>query len=104
MDAYEGTGSGIKKHENYSKHTPGPWHVGGTMSIFDKDSEERIARDVQNPANAALIAAAPDMYEALDDAARLIGLILAGDEAVDTSDLEATYANINHALAKAEGR
>jgi len=60
-------------------------------------------RDERN-ANAALIAATPDMELALEDAARLVGLILAGDEAVDTADIEATYAHINTALAKVEGR
>jgi ATP-dependent phosphoenolpyruvate carboxykinase len=96
-----------------SKHTPGPWYVDTT----DKEYPYSICQDNEHgwgiaevktfapvgsdKANAALIAAAPEMYEALVDAARLVGLILAGDEAVDVADMEATYNGISAALAKA---
>jgi hypothetical protein len=98
-----------------AKHTPGPWEVlpiddptrPNAPFLIDAQDNTRIIAEVSDPdarANAALIAAAPVMLEALEDAARLVGLILAGDEAVDTADLEATYNGINAALAKAEGR
>lgn len=61
--------------------TPGPWHTGGigisangrrSMSVWGPTPEgaqsgEWIAKDVR-PANAALIAAAPDMLTLLEDA------------------------------------
>lgn len=114
-----------------SQHTPGPWIVDPAdievprYSLDARGNEDgdrvytviqdvadgwgiaeidRFSPEGDNLANAALIAAAPVMLEALEDAARLVGLILAGDEAVDTADLEATYNGINAALAKAEGR
>ncbi|KSD80016.1 hypothetical protein [Pseudomonas aeruginosa] len=60
-----------------SKHTPGPWHVGGPnkCTIYDKHGQ-RLANsfegvmatqrtDSECEANARLIAAAPDLLEAL---------------------------------------
>jgi hypothetical protein len=65
----------IKKME--SKHTPGPWKItkldkGLRFEIHNPDTDYWIAQ-VQNPkpingqANASLIAAAPDMLEALTE-------------------------------------
>jgi len=65
---------------------------------------ERIVACVNGCAGIADPSAVKDMHYALDDAERLIGLILAGDEAVDAADIEATFGGINAALAKAEGR
>jgi len=95
-----------------SKHTPGPWDTQHTATlewaqqsvVYAEGQEWAVALvydGEHHEANAALIAAAPDMYEALVDAARLVGLILAGDEAVDVADMEATYNGISAALAKA---
>ncbi|MGP5757726.1 hypothetical protein [Pseudomonas aeruginosa] len=60
-----------------SKHTPGPWHVGGPnkCTIYDKHGQ-RLANsfegvmatqrtDSECEANARLIAAAPELLEAL---------------------------------------
>jgi len=52
-----------------SKHTPGPWlcHpyvLDGETFIFNNSGTEHIA-DVVSEANAQLIAAAPDLLEAL---------------------------------------
>jgi hypothetical protein len=60
-----------------SKFTPGPWHVGGMYkcTIYDH-MDQRIANsfdgilvtqrsDAECEANARLIAAAPDLHEAL---------------------------------------
>ncbi len=53
------------------KHTPGPWEVGSTIEsdtqaiIHDGDSVLAILTTIPpNPANARLIAAAPDLLEA----------------------------------------
>ena len=57
------------KTEN-GKHTPGPWHVAG-VSVTSADGLHVCdvngygATDETKRANAALIAAAPDMLEAL---------------------------------------
>jgi hypothetical protein len=53
-----------------AKHTPGPWEVITDVDRFEIDSRTRcvaVTRDNRSDdaANAALIAAAPDMYEAL---------------------------------------
>lgn len=54
-----------------TKHTPGPWHVAANASAIVRDSADRdIAKtlDDNREANARLIAAAPDMLEALHSA------------------------------------
>lgn len=53
---------------------------------------------------AALFASAPDMYWTLVDAARLLGLFLAGDEAVLDRDMDALHRRVSAVLAKIEGR
>lgn len=53
---------------------------------------------------AALFAAAPDMYWTLVNAAHLLGLFLAGDEAVNDGEIDAMYREMNAVLAKVEGR
>jgi hypothetical protein len=110
------------------EHTPEPWVNKGAGNIRSTATDQGIAlvgttwgdgavSHNQNIANAERIvacvngcagiadpSAVKDMHYALDDAERLIGLILAGDEAVDAADIEATFGGINAALAKAEGR
>jgi hypothetical protein len=54
------------------KHTPGPWKAG-SRSVTALETEDRLGMDVRlyggsasdNRANARLIAAAPDLLEAL---------------------------------------
>ena len=48
-----------------SKFTPGPWYVDGTFVTNDEDLDICSMGDVAWEANAHLIAAAPDLYEAL---------------------------------------
>ena len=54
-----------------SKHTPGPWHIGGrtilrpTLTIFHKPFGLGDVAEVHEEADARLIAAAPLLYEAL---------------------------------------
>lgn len=98
-----------------SKHSPGPWTVSPTDDtvVIDADTREVAAIDgdyndpdtwPQMEANALLIAAAPDILEALR-------LMLALHEASETrfpspADTPAAraYAACVAAIAKAEGR
>ena len=54
-----------------SKHTPGPWRVGGRGEYLNQLNIEpcigvAYGHDVELIANARLIAAAPDLLEALE--------------------------------------
>ena len=55
-----------------SKHTPGPWHTAGEQGVQIRSAKDQIAkvwtmRGNEWKANARLIAAAPDLLEALQD-------------------------------------
>lgn len=55
------------------KGTPGPWHVGRELRIFAKDElflarHSMGFRDDVSESNLCLIAAAPELLEALQDA------------------------------------
>ena len=84
------------------KHTPGPWHEanGGVFHRPDGEAFGKLVARVYaesaaiRRANAALIAAAPEL---LDSAKRFL--------AADTPDEHDARANALHdAIAKAEGR
>ena len=52
-------------------HTPGPWHTAGDQGVQIRSAKDQIAkvwtmRGNEWKANARLIAAAPEMLEALD--------------------------------------
>lgn len=99
-----------------SKFTPGPWHIaGGTYSerwVVDSEStkvgKQNLIAMLQNhwkgnvrgdmDANAALIAAAPAMYEALQN-------IFAIKRTVDLNlfDIEAIHSIAEAALRVADG-
>lgn len=95
---------------NTSKHTPGPWVVRHDDMVCSK--EGRIIADcestsynmrpappiAEDKANAALIAAAPAMYEALQDALACIEQTLSRKEINERRD------KITAALAQAEGK
>jgi len=74
-----------------SKFTPGPWEIGDennascevcprdvditiSMSRYDRFSDKFLIERDEMLANAHLIAAAPDMYEALDTLVAVVGL------------------------------
>lgn len=91
----------------HTKHTPAPWSVEGRITGKGFDRSAIVAKtliaevyseafkDIENEkANAHLIAAAPDMYEALKALSDYYEL------PVSQSCLDA----INNALAKAEGK
>lgn len=86
------------------KHTPGPWSYDPDENEIHADTRQDAGGDPyhicemlsKNPANARLIAASPDLLEALKQAvARIEFLNGADDSAMD---------RIRAAIAKAEGR
>jgi len=83
--------------------TPGPWrlakcgngfYIGEIRGPKDTDYEQDVIADWVWEGNARLIAAAPDMYEALLD-------LLASD---DETSWQSAQLKAHAALAKAEGR
>ena len=57
-----------------SKHTPGPWHTAGEQGVQIRSAKDQIAkvwtmRGNEWKANARLIAAAPELLEALQSIA-----------------------------------
>ena len=95
-----------------TKHTPGPWHV-------DRDAFERAARlrggdnmrlilrwdafarrgSIEAEANARLIAAAPDLLEALQMLSETAGRVAQGAPVVDERGLNTLAHSISAALA-----
>ena len=96
-----------------AKHTPGPWQISAIqnepekISIIDADMcfvaevwQTYIDGESRQQAHAALIAAAPAMYEALSELVKYLREEVA-DEALDTW---APVFKAAMALAQAEGR
>ena len=88
------------------KHTPGPWYQnidGHRRVIHDETATRTLAVtddcDEQDGANARLIAAAPELLEALRD---LQIAILTHCE-VKISDIAPAWKSANAAIAKATG-
>ena len=86
-------------------HTPGPWEAGNTCSQefrwivtaphpFSETARLRIAGGIEDESHARLIAAAPDLLEALE---RMVTLFEMDDEASDPST--DVYAAIAYARA-----
>lgn len=100
------------------KHTPGPWHVGPHYKHDVESREGRICECVPMGSeraenNARLVAAAPDLLEALKDATKALEMAYR----IATADLYKTKAELDEAIgqhltitkaraavAKAEGR
>jgi hypothetical protein len=87
------------------KFTPGPWHVYqekphyysvGTDYAHDRGRDQNIVRDVRKEANARLMAAAPEMFDALVGLLAYINARIPGEESV-------AYLEAQSALAKARG-
>ena len=69
-----------RKGETMSKHTPGPWKLsrdGNDIENADGAGVCAMYADETAPANAALIAAAPDLLEALE---RALAVLVAARE------------------------
>ena len=88
-----------------AKHTPGPWYVtqpnGPSMGwrIGPAWLGEKVGTP-EGEANARLIAAAPDMYEARAERDRLAWLIIHGERVFGSLWREATQADIRAAQEK----
>lgn len=82
------------------KHTPGPWTTsrdavpdGYTqITIYSEPTGDRVATVFETPANARLIAAAPDLLEALKQVTEQLHTYLDGDPANDEDCMEAESA------------
>jgi hypothetical protein len=85
-------------------HTPGPWHWDKSGSnIWPKDENgedtgETIA-EVMDPRNGPVIAAAPDLLAALEDAERVVAWA-----AARWTDAGPVLVKTRAAIAKATGR
>jgi hypothetical protein len=110
-----------------TKHTAGPWvKCGGAtphyvavhsadgyivfgMADADVDTEGAARRPIKAPdmwkqqANARLIAAAPEMFEALREVVRWNGMRGDGDELLPPEKQDPEIAAAMRAIAKAEG-
>ncbi len=89
--------------KNQTKHTPGPWYIDETFGLIMWQDKEvaaiHAARNGDAKGNAALIAAAPEMLEALEACQRAIG---AGIDA-DPELWKAAYIKTELAITKAKG-
>lgn len=99
----------------HSKHTPGPWDVdeGDKSTIYELDAANPIAEVFsdrsaeENEANARLIAAAPELLDALTallDEAEDVFVCMADATGIDRHNLPPQFAAARAAIAKAEGR
>lgn len=89
-----------------SKFTPGPWGIVDGLFISGPDGVEFAstkfdACEERREANARLISAAPDMYEALQEARLQIQYL--HEKFQETGTGNAALAKIDAALSKAEG-
>ena len=81
-----------------SKHTEGPWNVSNHNSDYIEDSDRKLVACVwgssqELEANARLIAAAPELLEALIDCRRTL----------EIANFTQELAVVNAAIAKAKG-
>lgn len=94
-----------------SKHTPGPWRITGDGHHIVPDimgpTDCAIAEMVLGPhreANAAVIAAAPDMLEALKFALTPLDALADGRPRDAERFIKRAAAVVAYAIAKAEGQ
>ena len=101
------------------KHTPGPWHVGlkpGPM-VYGPQGEQIVGLNVlldsnEVLANAKFIAAAPAMYDALQQSLVLVelaaleewGRAVRGEQQPPTTEARDRLEKVKTALAQAEGK
>jgi hypothetical protein len=86
-----------------TQHTPGPWKTNGDPYVSTADGKRSIAfcdtrQAHEDRANARLIAAAPDLLEALKD---IVGF---WDSIVPTDAVNQMHINARAAIAKATGQ
>jgi hypothetical protein len=97
---------------NETKHTPGPWEIGkssgGDFTIYRYESNTHIGEvystlhgdGERGKANAALIAAAPELLEACKEALRQLG----ASDCPPIPDGAMVRGKLYNAIAKAQGR
>ena len=103
---------------NTAKHTPGPWncvdpHVirGPKNVVVAKTLDSKEGYEIKQ-ANAHLIAAAPAMYEALQQSLVLVelaaleewGRAVRGEQQPPTTEAKDRLEKVKAALAQAEGK
>jgi hypothetical protein len=114
-----GRGRLLKENKKMSEHTKGPWKTimdRNTLMVQSEDEFETwVARPIvgipakESKANANLIAAAPEMYEAIQAALRIKDLWCLLEDVTMEHDGEAEALSImkskfDAAIAKSEGR
>ena len=107
-----------------TKHTPGPWHIGvgnGEGSIFADNGRTRIEiggttlypicqvnrkwEDEEDEANARLIAAAPELLQAIKDLFRECAMVhKSWGDGANTKEADAAIKRAKDAIAKATGK
>jgi hypothetical protein len=91
-----------KTKEKHATFTPGPWMISCIDGVEDSlmvgggDDGSDIVADIREEANARLIAAAPAMYEVLQELAESM-------ELAKNYGYEKEHAMIQEILAKVEG-
>lgn len=85
------------------RHTPGPWvNQGETIRGSNEDAVCDLYDWIERDANAQLIAAAPDMLNALREACSMIEHVL--DDGYVYEGGRELLASVLDAIAKAEGK
>ena len=89
-------------------YTPGPWFASEDGEVYSKSSYTSVAMVLMNesgPDNARLIAAAPDLLEALKlFVSEYVELVESGDAGFWDAESEEKVKKARAAIAKAEGR
>ncbi len=103
-----------------SKHTPGPWEIYGGIEICNAEGQEwKTIADIRYPssantkisvneaeANASLIAAAPEMLEALQEAREVLSdhwFTSEDGEDYNNDDVIDMCSKLDAIIAKAKG-
>jgi hypothetical protein len=95
----------MKKQIRKATYTPGPWIAegvevtAGVMFVADCDGRGDVKRQEVSKANARLIAAAPDMYEALEEA---LSFLEGFEDCDNPEDVPEALDMVRAALAKAD--
>lgn len=94
-------------------HTPGPWNSSynvktGKARIWGTDTGGEVHATVMGDANASLIAAAPEMLDALNESLRVVLNLRADHEGAwhqdEISAVDELVHQIRASISKAEGR
>lgn len=98
---------------NETRFTPGPWSAEALKNGIEHDirhdgyfvatAHGGCVDEAENGANAHLIAAAPELYEALEWAMRFVEQVRAESPAPEGGGEDIAYREARAALAKARG-